>query len=89
MHALFEIFIRKVFVPGKCVRIRVLGIDLNRSLEKLQSRLVLLLQRETIAENAPSLRRQAIELLHLLRQVRELHLLLQVPQHRRVHIHSF
>ena len=50
-------------------------------------RLVFLLQAETVSEHAPRLRRQSIQRRRLLRQVRQPRLALQMPQHRRVHLH--
>ena len=85
-HRLLEVLVGEVLVPAQRVRVRELGIELQRAPEEPKRRLVLLLQREAVPERAPRLRRQAVAGHALLRQVRQPRVALQVPQHGRVHL---
>eukprot|EP00162_Nutomonas_longa_P005453 comp16115_c0_seq1/m.25388 comp16115_c0_seq1/g.25388 ORF comp16115_c0_seq1/g.25388 comp16115_c0_seq1/m.25388 type:complete len:349 (-) comp16115_c0_seq1:125-1171(-) len=75
---------RKELVARKGVRIRAERIDLARAPEKLECGLVVLLQRKAVTDNTPRGWAAVVLFEHLLRQICHLHLLAQMPQHRRV-----
>jgi hypothetical protein len=58
------------------------GVKLQGALEKDKGRLVVLLQRETIAGYAMGLRRVKVPIHGLLCQIREINLFLKLPIHR-------
>ena len=64
-HGLVQVLVAHVLVPAQRVGVREARVQLQRPLEELERRLVLLLQREAVAHHAPALRRAAVQLHHL------------------------
>ena len=87
-HGFFKILVCEEFVPAEGVSVGASRVELQRPLEEPQRSLVLLLEAETVPQHAPRLRRQPVQGHALLRQITELDLLLEVPQHRGVHLHA-
>ena len=73
-QALLEVLVGKVLVATEGVGVREVGVELERALEKLDGRFVLLLQREAVAHHAPGLRTEAVECQRILSQVANLYL---------------
>ena len=51
-HRLLEVVVRRVLVAAQRVRVREVGLNLDRALEELQGRVVLLLEGEAVADHA-------------------------------------
>eukprot|EP00968_Pinguiococcus_pyrenoidosus_P005506 scaffold358_cov256-Pinguiococcus_pyrenoidosus.AAC.17 len=77
-----KVLVRDILVPAEAVGVGEVLVDLQGPLEEADRRLVLFLQAEAVAHDAPHLRPHAVHPLRLLRQVAELHLLLQMPIRR-------
>ena len=63
-----------------------LGLQLDRTREELERGVVHLLQREAVAEHDTRVRRVAVELDRALGEVAQVHLALEVPEDRRMHL---
>ncbi|RNA19675.1 hypothetical protein BpHYR1_003657 [Brachionus plicatilis] len=61
-QALVHLFDENVLVAEQIVGVRELGVDLGGPVKKLDGRVVLLVQAEAVADHAPSLGRQLVEL---------------------------
>lgn len=83
-----EILLENVLMSHEGVCIRRPRIDLNSPFEELQRRIRIPLQGETVPRRAPRRRTEPIHLNRSSRQVRQLHLLLLMPQNRRIVLHQ-
>lgn len=80
------IFFRlEVLVPKERVRVRELRLQLPSPPEAFYRFLVATLQRERIAHRTPRLWREVVAVGELVAQECELHVVLEVPQHGRIH----
>lgn len=74
-------------VPEQRVRVGKLRVHLDRAVEELDCRVVLLQRRKAVPSDDPCHRRSLIVLHQVLRELRQQRLLLQVPQVRAVDLH--
>ncbi len=79
-YRLLEVLVRREFVTAERVRVGIRWIQLYRSTEECDRGFMLLLKREAVPDHEPRFGRHPVECHRLLRQVRQLHLLLQLPE---------
>jgi hypothetical protein len=81
-HRLIKIFVADVLVSAEGASIGERCVHLDGAIEELDGSLVLLLQREAVADNTPRFRTHLVNLHHLLGESAELLVSLEVPQRR-------